>query len=141
MKKENWRRIGSVLLALSLLAQAQPADLIWSAEKTVHAATVFNNAKVASTGSNDDAAVIRGSGAAVIYDSDVKSNVLSLGGGAFGSGWLQLPEMFSSGCKEGFTVKMRVKLDSSAASYSRIFQFSGVPFGAGNTNRRISQST
>lgn len=134
MKKGNWRRIGSVLLALSLLAQAQPADLIWSAENTVHAATVFNNAKVASTGSNDDAAVIRGSGAAVIYDSDVKSNVLSLGGGAFGSGWLQLPEMFSSGCKEGFTVKMRVKLDSSAASYSRIFQFSGVPFGAGNTN-------
>ena len=55
------------------------------------------------------------SSAAVIYDSDQKSNVLSLGGGAFGSGWLQLPELFSSGCKDGFTI--RGYINSAADSY------------------------
>ncbi len=134
MKQGKWKRIGSVLLALCLCVQAQPAVLSLDAGETAHAATIYKNANVASIGSKKDAAIIRGGGAAVTYDSDRKSNVLSLGGGAFGSGWLQLPELFSTGCEDGFTVKMRIKLDDSASNYSRIFQFSGVPFGAGNTN-------
>lgn len=134
MRNRNWKRAGSILFALCLMMQIPPGDWNRAADSTVHAATVYNNAKVASVGSAKGDAVIRGGSAAVIYDSDRKSNVLSLGGGAFGSGWLQLPELFKSGCEKGFTVKMRMKLDSSAASYSRIFQFSGVPFGAGNTN-------
>ena len=134
MKKGNWKKTGSILLALCLLAQASPDGFSRSAGQIAHAAAVYNNAKVASTGLSEDAAVIRGSGAAVIYDSDRESNVLSLGGGAFGSGWLQLPELFKSGCKNGFTVSMKIKLDASVSSYSRIFQFSPTAFGAGNTN-------
>ena len=134
MKKGNWRKAGSLLLALCLLTQLPTAEQNLSAGQTVQAATVYNNAKVANQGSAKGDAVIRGGGAAVINDSARKSDVLSLGGGAFGSGWLQLPELFSSGCKDGFSVSMQVKLDSSAASYSRIFQFSTMPFGGGNTN-------
>ena len=88
MRKGNLKKACSFALALCLLTQMPPVIPGQSGGQIVQAATVYNNAKVASvTGEGD--AVIRGGSAAVIYDSDRKSNVLSLGGGAFGSGWLQ----------------------------------------------------
>lgn len=134
LKQTKRKRYGSLFLALCLLAEMSAPEWNASPARYVHAATEYRNATVASQGTKKDEAVIRGSSAAVIYDADLKSNVLSLGGGAFGSGWLQLPELFKAGCKDGFSVGMKIKLDSSVSNYSRIFQFSPIAFGGGNTD-------
>lgn len=96
------------------------------------AVTNFAGANVASTGKHDTAAVIRGDGASVVYDTDLKSDVLALGGTGFGAGWLQLPQLFSAGCEDGFTFSMRFCLDAEAENYTRLFQFSSIPFGNGS---------
>ena len=87
-----------------------------------------------SSGSSGEAAILRGGGAAVEHDSTLGSDVLSLDGNGFGGGWLQLPAMFDSSCSEGFTFSMKYNLSSGASSYSRLFQFSPVPFGTGITS-------
>ncbi|MCQ2408551.1 MAG: glycoside hydrolase family 97 catalytic domain-containing protein [Oscillospiraceae bacterium] len=98
------------------------------------AVTNYAGARVASTGSAEDAAIIHGSGAEIVHDSTLDSDVLSLSGGAFGTSWLQLPAVFSQPPKEGFSVSMRFQLDAAAANYSRLFQFAAVPLGTGETN-------
>ncbi|MBR4627313.1 MAG: glycoside hydrolase family 97 catalytic domain-containing protein [Ruminococcus sp.] len=93
---------------------------------------VYRNASVANQGSADGDAVIRGANATVVYDATLKSNVLDLHGSSFGGGWLQLPEMFKNGCDKGFSFSLKYKLDSSAGNYTRLYQFSPVPFGGGS---------
>ena len=132
-KQFRFRRSVSLLAAYCLAAQAGLTGTAVS-PSAASAAVNFRNASVASTGTQSTAATIRGSAAEVVYDSTRKSNVLSLGGGAFGAGWLQLPEVFSGGCKDGFTVSMDYQLASDAASYSRLYQFATVPLGTGSTN-------
>ena len=90
-----------------------------------------NGSAVMSTGSADTPAYLRGN-ADVKYNSDVDSNVLELKGGSFGEGWLQLPELFSEDCSGGFQFSMKYCIGSGAADYSRLFQFTTVPFGTGN---------
>ena len=131
MKHLIRKRAGSALIALGMAVQLLPVSREHSGN-TAKAAFIYKNAKVASCGSAEGDAVIRGGSASVDFDSGQGSNVLTLGGGAFGSGWLQLPSLFASGCKNGFSVSMQIKLDASASDYSRIFQFSNVPFGGGN---------
>lgn len=96
-------------------------------------ATFSNGTKVSSKGSSDTPAIVKGSSAEVVYDSTLKSNILDLHGSSFSSGWLQLPEIFSSGCKDGFTFSLKYSLDTYNDDYARLFQFSPLPFGTGNT--------
>ena len=88
----------------------------------------------ASVGSSDDAAQLRGSGASVVHDSKLDSDVLSLDGSGFGEGWLQLPKLFDSSCSDGFTFSMKYSISSDTANYSRLFQFTPVSFGTGVTS-------
>ncbi|MBR7039593.1 MAG: hypothetical protein IKI21_10155, partial [Oscillospiraceae bacterium] len=87
---------------------------------------------VQSQGSETGDARMRGSGAAVVHDDARGSDVLSLSGNGFGTGWLELPPLFQDGCADGFTFSMAVKLAADTADYSRLFQFATVPFGTGN---------
>ena len=103
---------------------------------TLHAlppayAAGISSTAVNSIGKSDAQALLRG-GAEIIHDDDLDSDVLSLKGGSFGAGWLQLPELFSSGCDKGFTFSMKYRLNSNTSNYSRLFQFTTVPFGTGN---------
>ncbi|MDD7556194.1 glycoside hydrolase family 97 catalytic domain-containing protein [Ruminococcus sp.] len=87
---------------------------------------------VQNQGLRSDPAYIRGSKAIVTYDAARQSDVLSLDGDGFGEGWLQLPALFETGCSAGFTFSMKVMLDAEADNYSKLFQFSSLPFGTGN---------
>ncbi|MBR6761832.1 MAG: glycoside hydrolase family 97 catalytic domain-containing protein [Oscillospiraceae bacterium] len=123
-----------------LICLAVSAGFIWQLslnplpslqKQTALAVTDYTNAVVANQGSSDQMAIIRGEQAEVVYDSTCKSNVLDLSGGSFGAGWLQLPSVFQNGCQNGFTFSMRYQLDAQAEGYTRLFQFSTVPFGTG----------
>ncbi|MBP5378258.1 MAG: hypothetical protein J6Y64_01810, partial [Ruminococcus sp.] len=117
--------------AAAVCVMAQPFTGVMPRHNTADAAVSYYNAKVANQGSGEGNAVIKGSDASVVYDSDLKSNVLDLHGSGFGSGWLQLPAMFEKGCGNGFSFSLKFKLDSGAGNYTRLYQFSPVPFGAG----------
>lgn len=126
----------SAAAALLLFAQAGFGGFPFgdAALRGAEAATL-SGAKVTSAGTVQDApAVIRGSAASIIHDSTRNSDVLHLAGNAFGSGWLQLPQLFSGDRSKGFSFSMQFKLQSDAADYTRLFQFATVPFGSGNTN-------
>ena len=96
------------------------------------AAAVAVETTVQNQGLRSDPAYIRGSKAIVTYDAARQSDVLSLDGDGFGEGWLQLPALFETGCSAGFTFSMKVMLDAEADNYSKLFQFSSLPFGTGN---------
>ena len=123
--------IASACMTVQFISGSGTELLKFSSEE-VNAITNFSNASVASKGSKKEDAVIRGGSAQVVYDSARKSNVLSLNGDAFGDGWLQLPSLFSDGVDDGFTVSMQFQLEADAENYTRLFQFSSVPFGTGN---------
>jgi len=118
--------------AAALCVVLQPTSQIAPNRITADAAINYSNARVASKGIAEGNAIIKGANAGVVYDSALKSNVLDLHGDSFGSGWLQLPaDMFSKGCDKGFSFTLKYKLDSNAENYTRLFQFSPVPFGEG----------
>lgn len=117
--------------AAAVCVLAQPFTAVMPRHNTADAAVSYYNAKVANQGSGEGTAVIKGSDASVVYDNELKSNVLDLHGSGFGSGWLQLPSMFEKGCSNGFSFSLKFKLDSGAGNYTRLYQFSPVPFGAG----------
>jgi len=94
-------------------------------------ATFGSGTKVLNQGSGKGAATIRGSGAEIVHDSTLNSDVLSLRGGGFGAGWLQLPEVFS-GVSDGFSFSLKFSLGSGNNDFARLFQFSPLPFGTGN---------
>ena len=130
MRDHLIRRTTGVAAALCVFLQSAPAAVT---QLTADAALQnYSNALVSSQGKTDRDAVIRGTGAAVIHDSTLGSDVLALSGGSFGGGWLQLPAMFESGCDKGFSFSMKFCLGSGAEDYTRLFQFSPVPFGAGS---------
>ncbi len=112
----------AVLLSAAAAFSAIPQIPAAAAAKTV----------VNSQGSVRDAARMRGGAAEIVHDSTRDSDVLSLHGNGFGSGWLELPKFFESGCENGFTFSLSYKLDGDSANYSRLFQFATVPFGTGN---------
>ena len=85
-----------------------------------------------STGTQTAAACLRGSGAEIVHDAARDSDVLDLHGTRFGDGWLELPALFGDGCSEGFTFSMQCRLSGDTPDYSRLFQFSPLPFGTGN---------
>ena len=64
--------------------------------------------------------------------------VLCLRGSRNGGGWLQLPPMFESGCSDGFTLSMKYRLTDESAKFSRLFQFSPVPFASGKSGSYTS---
>ena len=122
-----------VSAALCTSVLLSPANFSLTGNRQAEAITLYNNAEVANQGSaTDEAAIIRGGMASVGYDSTRKSNVLQLQGDSFGAGWLQLPAMFGTDCKDGFTFSMRFSLDNNTEKYMRLFQFSSIPFGMGN---------
>lgn len=112
----------AAILTAAMAISAMPPIPSAAAPKTV----------VNSQGSESDAAYLRGGAAGIVHDDTLDSDVLDLHGNGFGSGWLELPKMFASGCEEGFTFSMRYRLDADSANYSRLFQFATVPFGTGN---------
>ncbi|MBQ6180260.1 MAG: glycoside hydrolase family 97 catalytic domain-containing protein [Ruminococcus sp.] len=118
--------------AAAICVFTQQIAVIPPQKNTDAAAVSYSNASVASQGTAEGAAFIKGRSANVIYDDQLCSNVLELNGDSFGSGWLQLPsDMFSKGCKDGFSFSLKYKLDGDAGNYTRLYQFSPVPFGAG----------
>ena len=130
MREHIMKRTVGIAAALGVVLQ--PSVQAVPSRITADAAINYSNAKVANKGIAEGSAVIKGANAAVVYDSDLKSNVLDLHGDSFGSGWLQLPsDMFGKECKNGFSITMKFRLDSDAENYTRLFQFSPVPFGAG----------
>lgn len=126
MRKIYQKRILAALVAICASVSPNIAVDIPGASAVSVEATVGNQ------GTLTDPAYIRGKNASVTYDSSRKSDVLSLDGNGFGTGWLQLPAMFAADCPDGFTFSMKVSLDEAADSYTRLFQFSSVPFGTGN---------
>lgn len=124
------RQISSILTACAILQTCVSGSIMQ--QDKVHAVTDYTNALVSNQGRAGDAsAVIRGEAAEVIYDSTIHSNVLHLNGDAYGAGWLQLPALFETGCKDGFTLSMQIRLDEDAEDYTRLFQMSSIPFGTG----------
>ncbi len=97
----------------------------------VSAAENMVNPTISSQGSAAAPAILHGDQAELIYDDSLQSNVLRLHGDAFGDGWLQLPAMFETDCTDGFTFSMRFLPDADAEDYTRLFQFSSIPFGTG----------
>ena len=129
MRKNVNGRIFGMAVALCVLLQAVPFS---SADRIkADAAMDYANAVVANQGSADGNAIIKGRGASVVHDSTLDSDVLDLHGDSFGGGWLQLPKMFESGCKNGFTFSLKFSLDSGVDDYMRLYQFSPIPFGGG----------
>ena len=116
------QRTAAALLTAAMAASAVPAVPAAAAAKTV----------VQSQGSETGDARMRGSGAAVVHDDARGSDVLSLSGNGFGTGWLELPPLFQEGGADGFTFSMAVMLAADTADYSRLFQFATVPFGTGS---------
>ena len=129
MRKDMVRRF--IGLAASAAVITRPAVQMPVNVSKAQELINFNNALVASQGTNADNAVIKGSQAAVVHDSYLDSDVLDLHGSGFGEGWLKLPDMFSDGCGNGFTFSLKYKLDSGIEKYTRLFQFSPIPFGGG----------
>ena len=70
--------------AAAICVMAQPFTGVMPRHNTADAAVSYYNAKVANQGSGEGNAVIKGSDASVVYDSDLKSNVLDLHGSGFG---------------------------------------------------------
>ena len=103
-----------------------------SRQVTVRAIQSYANATVANQGKSDEPAVIRGRSTNVVYDEANDSNVLVLGGGSFGAGWLQLPALFDSVGNDGFSLSMQFSLGESSANYARLFQMSPIAFGGGS---------
>lgn len=126
MKKRNGHRLLAALIAVGMCSSMQ----ITLPQKS--AAAVAVETTVQNQGLRSDPAYIRGSKAIVTYDAARQSDVLSLDGDGFGEGWLQLPALFETGCSAGFTFSMKVMLDAEADNYSKLFQFSSLPFGTGN---------
>ena len=122
----------AVGMAAAVCVMVQPFSGPVRSVPSANAVTNYQNAKVANQGKADGEAVIKGMNADVVYDSTLKSNVLDLYGDSFGGGWLQLPEMFGKGCDSGFSFSLKFKLDSEAGNYTRLYQFSPVPFGGGS---------
>ncbi|MBR6617824.1 MAG: hypothetical protein IKL00_08130, partial [Oscillospiraceae bacterium] len=120
--------LASACMTFQLVGGMGSDVLNFSSQKT-NAITNFSNASVSSQGSKKEDAVIRGGSAQVVHDSARKSDVLSLNGDAFGDGWLQLPSLFGDGVDDGFTVSMQFCLAEDAENYTRLFQFSSIPFG------------
>ncbi|MCR4890108.1 MAG: glycoside hydrolase family 97 catalytic domain-containing protein [Ruminococcus sp.] len=120
--------------ASALISAVSAAALTLNSLPPVYNANAIENYDTAvfSVGTSQTPAYLKGS-AKVVHNDDVDSDVLSLSGGSFGESWLQLPELFSSGCEKGFTFSMKFCLGSDAADYSRLFQFTTVPFGTGNS--------
>ena len=121
----------SISTAAALCVLIQPSVQMIPRTTAANTAMNYSNAVVASQGSAAGDAIVKGGSAAVVYDSTLKSDVLDLHGDSFGSGWLQLPSMFAKGCENGFSFSLKYKLDSQAEDYTRLYQFSPVPFGAG----------
>ncbi len=137
MKKREISRLRSICAATAaiLLVQTGSFPALTRQNPISAAAASLSGARVFNQGSGAEAdAIIRGSGAQIKHDSTLDSDVLSLRGGSFGAGWLQLPAWFSEKCGNGFTFSMRFQLDGSSANYSRLFQFATVPLGTGNSN-------
>ena len=122
----------AVSTAAAICVLSQQLSFTPPEKQKASAAVNYTNADVASQGTADGSAVIKGRSASVVYDEQLRSNVLSLKGDSFGSGWLQLPsDMFSKECSNGFSFSLKFKLESDAGNYTRLYQFSPVPFGAG----------
>ena len=93
--------------AAAMCVMAQPVGGLSRPVSSANAVTNFANAKVASQGSAEGDAVIKGANASVVYDSELKSNVLDLHGDSFGGGWLQLPAMFAKVSDKGFSFSLK----------------------------------
>lgn len=135
MGRHFMRRAVRLMVSAGVALQLGLNDMAFlseSRQSKIYALETYQNAAVQNQGSVKDAdAVIRGGAANVMYDSTMKSNVLNLQGDAFGGGWLQLPKLFGNVGENGFSFSMQFQLREDAASYSRLFQFSSIPFGTG----------
>lgn len=89
-------------------------------------------AEAAEKAASADAAVLQ-QGAEIVQDTTLNSKVLSLPGGAFDAGWLKLPDNLYSGVTDGFTIALKVKPDTAAGNYERIFQSTSIEYGDGDT--------
>ncbi|MDO5561035.1 MAG: glycoside hydrolase family 97 catalytic domain-containing protein [Oscillospiraceae bacterium] len=134
--KKILKRAAAAAAAGCLMFHAAAGETSWSGlfgHDSSFAAANYQNSTVASQGNCDRDAIIRGGSANVVFDSDIDSNVLHIGGDSFGSGWLELPQFFDDGVNGGFTISMKFRLDGDAENYTRLFQMSSIPFGTGNT--------
>ena len=90
----------------------------------------WSDVKVKSSGTNTTEAVLTEQGISVVYDAELQKNVLKLDGDA---GYLELPSDVWKNAKDGFTVSLSVKPDSSADAAANIFQTNLSGYGTGDT--------
>ena len=128
MSKKMLKCTAAYTAALSVLICSVP----FAGSTAANAAMNYSNAVVANQGTAEGDAVIKGGSASVVHDDALDSDVLDLHGDSFGSGWLQLPQMFGNVGSKGFSFSFKFNLDSSSENYTRLYQFSPVAFGAGN---------
>ncbi len=88
----------------------------------------WNGVKVKSSGKASDKATLTEEGVMLVYDEDIKKNVLKLDGN---DGYLELPEGVWKNVKDGFSVSMKVNIKENSSA--RIFQTNIPGYGVGDT--------
>jgi len=129
MKRNRLRKMAAVCLSAVITGYGIVPSVSPQAADT----ETYKEIHVVSQGKNSAHAVLKGNDASIFYDSNAGSDILYLKGSYNGGGWLQLPSLFESGCEKGFTLAMKFSLWDAASNYSRLFQFSPVPFAMGNS--------
>lgn len=88
----------------------------------------WNGVKVKSSGKSSDKAIITDEGASLVYDDELKMNVLQLNGT---DGYLALPKEIWKNVKDGFSIAMKVKPEENTSA--RLFQTNIPGYGVGDT--------
>ncbi|WP_028519536.1 glycoside hydrolase family 97 catalytic domain-containing protein [Ruminococcus flavefaciens] len=129
MKNDRIKKISAVCLSALMTGLGGLPPRVSAADTGT-----YTELHAVSQGRNSAHAVLKGSDAVIVSDSSLGSDVLYLKGSSNGGGWLQLPPLFENGCGNGFTLAMKFMLKEEASNYSRLFQFSPVPFASGNSS-------
>ena len=134
MKSPRLKKLTAVCLSAMLTGMGSSIPPALQAAETA----AYTELHAVSKGKNSAHAILKGTDAVIIPDSSLGSDVLCLRGSRNGGGWLQLPPMFESGCSDGFTLSMKYRLTDENAKFSRLFQFSPVPFASGKSGSYTS---
>ncbi len=90
----------------------------------------WDGIKIKSEGSKEGEAAISGSGISVVWDNELKSNVIKLDGK---EGYLGLPEDIWSLVKDEFTITYKYKADSDSSDDANVFQTNLCGYAVGDT--------
>ncbi|MBP3339194.1 MAG: glycoside hydrolase family 97 catalytic domain-containing protein [Lachnospiraceae bacterium] len=88
----------------------------------------WEGVKIKSSGKNIDKAIITESGVSLVYDDQLKKNIMKFEGS---EGYLSLPEDVWKNVEEGFSIALKVKPEENSSA--RLFQTNIPGYGVGDT--------